>query len=105
MVYNVLATADGVSPLLSGVDVALSLGLFIGLYALLFVLFLYLLNRKIQAGPEPLEAVETVAVSSLPDTFREIFRKRPHDAGPPPVEAADGSPLPTVPAAVADDPG
>ena len=34
VVYNVLATADGVSPLLSGVDVALTLGLFIGLYAI-----------------------------------------------------------------------
>ena len=104
VVYNVLLTADGVSPLLSGVDVALTLGLFIGLYTLLFVLFLYLLNRKIQAGPEPLEAVETVAVSSLPDTFREIFRKRPHDAGPPPAEGPGGSPLPQVPAATADDP-
>ena len=51
--------------------------MFIVLYALLFVLFLYLLNRKIQAGPEPLEEVETVACRSLPDTFREVFRKRP----------------------------
>ena len=63
------------------------------------------LNRKIQAGPEPLEAVETVAVSSLPDTFREVFRKRPHDVGPPPPEDSRGTPLPQVPAASADDPG
>ena len=111
VVYNVLETANGVSPVLGGLDVALSLGLFIGLYALLFVLFLYLLNRKIQAGPDPLEAVETVAVSSLPDTFRDVFRKRPHGAGPAPVTEADGStpaPAPTadgstpVPAPTAD---
>ncbi len=94
VVYNVLLTQDGVSPTLSGEDVAVSLGSFIGLYGLLFLLFIYLLNRKIQAGPEPLEAVETVAVSSLPDTFREVFRKRPHSAGPPPPEdshAVDGA--------------
>ena len=52
--------------------------MFVVLYALLLVLFLYLLNRKIQDGPEALEDVETVAVSSLPDTFRDIFsRSRP----------------------------
>jgi cytochrome d ubiquinol oxidase subunit I len=97
VVYDVLATADGLSPILTGLDVALSLGLFLVMYALLFVLFLYLTNRKIQAGPEPLEDVETVAVSSLPDTFREVFRKRPFESGPPPVGDA-----PTVPAATAD---
>ena len=86
VVYNVLETAKGVSPLLSGVDVAISLGGFIGMYTVLLILFLYLMNRKIQAGPEPLEAVESVAVGTLPDTFREVFRKRPHGAGPPPVE-------------------
>ena len=36
------------------------------MYALLFVLFIYLTNRKIQAGPEPLEEVETVAVAHAP---------------------------------------
>ena len=51
--------------------------MFIVLYAILFVLFLYLLNAKIQAGPEPLEALETDEVSSLPDTFRDIFRRQP----------------------------
>ena len=40
------------------------------------MLFLYLLNAKIQRGPEPLEEVETVEVSSLPDTFRDVFRRR-----------------------------
>jgi cytochrome d ubiquinol oxidase subunit I len=97
VVYDVLKTADGVSPPLSGVDVAISLGGFIGLYSILFVLFLYLMNKKIQAGPEPLEEVETVAVTDLPDTLRDIFRKRPHGAGPPPVEG------PTEPADAADE--
>ena len=76
VVYNVLLTADGVSPVLSAGEVVASLGMFVVLYALLLVLFLYLLNGKIQHGPEPLEDVETVEVGSLPDTFRDVFRQR-----------------------------
>ena len=55
IVYDVLSTADGVSPTLSATDVALSLGGFLFMYAILFALFLFLLNRKIQAG-NPLTA-------------------------------------------------
>ena len=61
VVYDVLRTADGVSPVLSAVDVVASLGMFVLLYSLLLVLFLYLLNKKIHDGPEELEDVETVA--------------------------------------------
>ncbi len=80
VVYNVLKTADGVSPLLTAVDVVTSLGMFIALYSMLLVLFLYLMNKKIHEGPEELEAVETADVSSLPDTFREIFSRRGRSA-------------------------
>ena len=67
-------------------------------YAVLFLLFIYLTNRKIQAGPEPLEDVETVAVTSLPDTFREVFRKRPFEAGPTPLDSSSASPeAPVIP--------
>jgi cytochrome d ubiquinol oxidase subunit I len=76
VVYNVLATPDGVSPTLTALDVATSLGMFIVLYAVLLVLFLYLLNRAIHEGPAPLEEVETVDRTTLPDTFREIFARR-----------------------------
>jgi cytochrome d ubiquinol oxidase subunit I len=76
VVYNVLETSQGVSPSLTATDVAISLGIFIVLYTLLFILFIFLLNGRIQEGPEPLEDVESVAVSSLPDTFRQIFRSR-----------------------------
>jgi cytochrome d ubiquinol oxidase subunit I len=76
IVYNVLKTADAVSPSLTATQVAISLAMFIGLYTLLFILFIYLLNGKIQQGPEPLEEVESVEVSSLPDSFRQIFRRR-----------------------------
>ena len=80
VVYEVLKTAEGVSPLLTAVDVVISLGMFIALYSMLLVLFLYLLNKKIHEGPEPLEDVETAEVSSLPDTFREIFSRRGRSA-------------------------
>jgi len=76
IVYNVLKTADAVSPSLTATQVTISLAMFIGLYTLLFILFIYLLNGKIQQGPEPLEEVESVEVSSLPDSFRQIFRRR-----------------------------
>jgi len=76
IVYNVLETAQGVSPTLASAQVAISLVMFIALYILLFILFIYLLNGKIQEGPEPLDEVESVPVQSLPDTFREIFRRR-----------------------------
>jgi cytochrome d ubiquinol oxidase subunit I len=76
VVYNVLETVDGVSPVLTAVDVVISLAMFIVLYSLLLGLFLYLLNRKIHDGPEELEDVETAEVSSLPDTFRDIFSRR-----------------------------
>jgi cytochrome d ubiquinol oxidase subunit I len=84
IVYNVMKTADGVSPVIGADQVIFSLLMFVGLYSLLFVLFLYLLNRKIQAGPEELEEVETVAVGSLPDTFRDVFRRQQPRAGEEP---------------------
>jgi hypothetical protein len=40
----------------------------------LFVLFIYLLNEKIQHGPESLD--DEVPVTALPDTFKDIFRRR-----------------------------
>jgi cytochrome d ubiquinol oxidase subunit I len=75
VVWNVLRTTDAVSPVLETYQVLLSLVMFLVLYAILFALFIFLLNDRIQTGPEPLE--EEVPVTSLPDTFREVFRRRP----------------------------
>jgi cytochrome d ubiquinol oxidase subunit I len=75
VVWNVMKTEDGVSPTLSTGDVAFSLGLFVVLYAILLVLFLFLLNAKIQRGPEALEDLETAPITSLPDSFRDVFRR------------------------------
>ena len=74
IVWNLLRTVDAVSPNLVGGQVLMSVLMFVGLYALLFVLFLYLLNDKIQHGPEPLK--DDIPVTSLPDTFKDIFRRK-----------------------------
>jgi cytochrome d ubiquinol oxidase subunit I len=74
IVWNVLRTADADSPVLEANQVAFSLFMFVVLYSVLLALFIYLLNEKIQHGPDPLE--EDVKVSSLPDTFKELFRRQ-----------------------------
>lgn len=74
IVWNLLRTAGAVSPVLDTGQVLFSLLMFVALYGVLFVLFIYLLNEKIQHGPDPL--VEETPVSSLPDTFKDIFGRR-----------------------------
>jgi len=71
IVYGLMKTAEGVSPTLSTGEVVASMSMFIILYIALLTLFIYLLNGKIQHGPDPL--VEDKPISALPDTFREIF--------------------------------
>jgi len=51
VVYNVMLTAEAVSSVVAGYQVLSSLLMFIVLYVLLFLLFLFLLNQKIQRGP------------------------------------------------------
>jgi len=77
IVWEVLLTADAVSTNLTTGQLIFSVVSFVLLYALLFVLFLFLLNHKIQHGPDPLSEMEDTPVSSLPDSFREIFGRRP----------------------------
>ncbi len=74
IVWNLLRTSAAVSPVLDTGQVLFSLLMFVALYAILFALFIYLLNEKIQHGPEPLE--EDVHVASLPDTFKDLFRRQ-----------------------------
>jgi cytochrome d ubiquinol oxidase subunit I len=51
IVYGLLRTADGVSKSVSAGEIGFSLSMFLVIYTLLFVLFLYLLDRKIKHGP------------------------------------------------------
>ena len=53
IVYGVMRTADGVSPIVSGTDVLISLLGFGVVYLLLAALWLFLLRRLFIAGPEP----------------------------------------------------
>ncbi len=52
IVYNMLKTSDAISKAVKSHQVLASLILFTVLYILLFLLFIYLLDRKIKAGPE-----------------------------------------------------
>ncbi|MEZ5315687.1 MAG: cytochrome ubiquinol oxidase subunit I [Chlamydiales bacterium] len=56
VVYNVLKTVDGVSKNIQKGQVIFSLILFVVIYSLIFTLFIYLINRKIQQGPEEVES-------------------------------------------------
>jgi cytochrome d ubiquinol oxidase subunit I len=75
IVWNLLRTDGAQSPNVTFAQVATSLGMFVVLYAVLLVTFLILLNKKIKAGlPEMPDESEH---ESLPDSFGEIFKKRP----------------------------
>ncbi len=56
IVYNLLKTKDALSKTVTANEVWFSLILFTLIYLLLFVLFIYLLNHKIQAGPDNIKA-------------------------------------------------
>jgi len=79
VVWEELRTADAVSPNVSATTVAISLVGFVVVYALLLGVFLWLLHRKIVAGPPDEPDEEELA--SLPDSFGEIFARRPRASG------------------------
>jgi cytochrome bd ubiquinol oxidase subunit I len=58
VVYNLLRTEDGVSKNLEPSQVIFSLILFVLIYALIFIMFIYLLDKKIRQGPEAGEPEE-----------------------------------------------
>ena len=57
IVYGLLRTSEGLSKVVTADQVMFSLILFTLIYLLLFVLFLYLLNEKIQHGPDSPETI------------------------------------------------
>ena len=65
IVYKLLRTADGASRLISAGQVLTSIILFGCVYILLFALFLYLLNHKIQYGPEEHKDSQPVYLSLI----------------------------------------
>jgi cytochrome d ubiquinol oxidase subunit I len=75
IVQGLLRTADAVSPTVTSGEVVASLTMFTIVYLLLFVLFLWVLDRKIKAGPEPLEAGEAARAATGRDVLDAISRR------------------------------
>jgi cytochrome bd ubiquinol oxidase subunit I len=67
IVYNLLRTSDAVSPNLSSAQVAGSIVMFGVIYALLFAVWIFLLNDKIMKGPEPVSATKETSRDQVLD--------------------------------------
>ena len=59
IVYGLLRTSEGLSKVVEAGQVWFSLILFILIYIVLFILFIYLLNEKIQHGPEDVDSISS----------------------------------------------
>ena len=70
IVYGILKTSQGVSPHLPAGQVLASIIMFGAVYLMLGALFIYLLNRKIQHGPDDTEELKLPKESPLPTHAR-----------------------------------
>ena len=66
IVYNLLRTSDALSKVVSGGAIVSSLILFSLVYALLFAVFIFLLNHKIQHGPDETDLVPAAPFQKEP---------------------------------------
>jgi cytochrome d ubiquinol oxidase subunit I len=66
-VYGLLRTSDALSKTVTANQVVFSLVMFTVVYTLLLVLFLYLLNKKIQHGPVDYGTKEDIEEGSKRD--------------------------------------
>lgn len=66
IVYGLLRTAEGVSPTVVAAETIFTLLGFAGMYALLGLVFLYLLLRIVAAGPQDTQAGPAPAVQAVP---------------------------------------
>ncbi len=74
IVYEILKTSEGLSRVVVAEQVLFSLVLFALVYALLFAVFIYLLTRKIQHGPDSEEESH-----EMPESWKKIIRHRNAD--------------------------
>ena len=70
IVYNLLKTSQAFSKIVSAEHILASLILFAFVYALLFAVFIYLLTRKIQHGPDDEEESH-----EMPESWRSLIRR------------------------------
>jgi cytochrome d ubiquinol oxidase subunit I len=80
MVYGLLQTTQGVSPNVPAAAVLTTIGMFIFLYTLLGALYVFLLNDKIQHGPDE-EAETGPAVPTGPQDFTLTLRELVEQGG------------------------
>lgn len=67
VVYEVLKTSEGLSQAVTAGQVLFSIIMFFLIYSLLFMVFLYLLNKKIQHGPS-----DDLSGTNLPERWKVI---------------------------------
>ncbi len=72
IVYNVLRTSQGLSTNINTAQVAGSITMFLIIFALLFVLFIYLLNYKIHHGPDDPDHAEIDREPIYTDPFQQL---------------------------------
>lgn len=72
IVYGLLRTTEGLSESVEAGQVLLSLIMFAAIYMLLFVLFIFLLDRKIRLGPVMESPAETSAKRYVPGGPKEM---------------------------------
>ncbi len=65
IVYGLLRTSEGLSRAVGSAQTLGSIVMFVVIYALLFAVWLYVLNDKIHHGPEPAEAQAGITAHSL----------------------------------------
>jgi cytochrome bd ubiquinol oxidase subunit I len=64
LIYGVMRTAQGASPMVSSGNVLFTLLGFMGIYGMLSVLFLFLIYKEIERGPAPEEASRATPIAA-----------------------------------------
>ncbi len=76
IVYELLKTSQALSKAVSAEQIVASLVMFAGVYLLLFILFVYLLTRKIQHGPDD----EAGSHAELAESWKSVLRADDREA-------------------------
>jgi cytochrome d ubiquinol oxidase subunit I len=76
IVYELLKTSQALSKVVTANQILASLGLFAAVYLLLFILFIYLLTRKIQHGPDDEEGGH----DELSESWKSVLRSDDQEA-------------------------